>query len=289
MKLHPGNDTGDLFYHYYKKWVASFQKSIFKAGITARDKDIHKARVVLKKIFALLNFFEILEAAGFGHIKNSNLFRKIFTEAGKLRELQVNLQLVEKYCHAPHTACPFSEYLAKEVKKCSKEFITAIIRFDENKLKSLNKTIKKFCDRMSSETVSVKAYEFLLSKALKIGFLAERSKDEAGIHKIRKELKKMKAVTSLLNQIESRKEREFLIKKLERAEALIGEWHDHVVLVDYLNQFMQKETVIEEPFKARLLDLREKVVSESSNRLTLVIPLVTEISTMVFQKPLKDK
>ena len=278
MRLQPRDEPGELLYRFYKKWVTSFIETIFKAGITAGNKDIHESRVFLKKIFALLSFFEVLEASGFRFGKYAKLFRSIFQAAGNVREIQVNLVLVRNYRHScPEGAETLLKYLEKDLRTAIRAFTTAITGFPAAKLQKSQKAVKEYCQDLDPEVISEKSQEFLLSGAMKIGYLAEHSRDESDIHRIRKELKKMKAVATLLSQIEPGRERGNLINKLEKAEIMIGEWHDMIVLAEYIEKSGQKTVPATGDILITLQTMKETIQAQGSEKLVLVRPLIKEI------------
>jgi CHAD domain-containing protein len=289
MKLQRKLEPGEYFYRFFRKRTSSFHASIYKAGITADTHDIHKARVDLKKVFALFNFFEMLGALGFNQKKNASLFRDIFLQAGKIRENQVNLQNIEKYRPDTSGMILFSRFLKKEQKKFTKAFIAAVVQFDEKRLKEVTKTIKKCCNDINSETISRKSGDYLSKKAGKLKLLAEHPEEEKNIHKIRQELKKTGAIISLLYQIRPEQDIERLIAKVNETEVLIGEWHDQIVLLDSLDRFFKSETKIETGLLKEMTDLKEQIESENIRRLDTIMPLVLDVTLMILQKPPEDK
>ena len=289
MKLQRKLEPGEYFYRFFRKRTYSFHASIYKAGITADTDDIHKARVDLKKVFALFNFFDMLEATGFNQKKSASLFRDIFLKAGRIRENQVNIQNIDKYGQDTPGMVLFSRFLKKEQKKFTKAFIAAVVQFDEQRLKEVAKTIKKCCRDISSETVTRKSGDYLSKKAGRIKLLAEHPEDDNNIHKTRQEMKKMGAIASLLFQVIPEPETERLIIKLNQAEVLIGEWHDQVVLLDSLDQFLKSETRIETGVLKEMTDLKQHIESENIRRLEKIMPLVLDVTLMILQKPIEDK
>ena len=277
-------EAGDFFYRFYKKRTSSFYANLYKAGITASDEDIHKARVDLKKVFALFSFFEILGPGNFNKKKYSFLFKNIFNKAGKMRENQVNIQYVEKYQHDYPGVLLFMKYLKSEQKKSAKGFIAAIVQFDEKKLKKISKSIKKVCHEMKSDTIIERSKDYLWEKARKIESVRHKTGDIESVHTIRKELKKTGAILSLLHQVKPGEDLEKLLDHVNKTEALIGEWHDRVVLIDTLKKFFKSFLNHDEVTMTQLMELNGIVGKEAEQKLEALLPFVDEVVRLTEQR-----
>jgi CHAD domain-containing protein len=72
------SETGEFLYRYFRKLIASFQSSLYKAAITCDIEDIHKARVDVKKMNAL---FILFDTAVPGFSKISSIRRGLFVRS----------------------------------------------------------------------------------------------------------------------------------------------------------------------------------------------------------------
>ncbi|MEI7982797.1 MAG: hypothetical protein WCI71_14185, partial [Bacteroidota bacterium] len=107
-------ETGEFLYRFYRKRIASFLASLYKASITCDDKDIHKARVDVKKIFALFHLFELVLSDTFKQENHYPLLKQIFAHSGRIREIQINLGWVDHYGPSFPGMHEFREYLVDE-------------------------------------------------------------------------------------------------------------------------------------------------------------------------------
>ena len=281
-------EAGEFFYRYFKKRTSSFHATLYKAGITATDEDIHKARVDLKKVFALFSFFEILGPGNFSKKKYSSVFKQIFNRAGKMRECQVNILYAEQYMIDYPGVLLFIRYLKNEQKKSAKAFISAVFQFDEQKLKEISKSIKKVCSEIRSDAIIARSEEYIKGKRRKIESVVRKIEDPESVHTIRKELKKMGAILSLLFQVKPEENLETLLYKVNITESLIGEWHDRVVLIDSLNHFLKINNETIETSFTGLKNLKEMITVEASQKLETLLPHVEGIVRMagdIFDAP----
>lgn len=282
-------EPGELFYRFYRKRISSFLVTVYKAGITGKDKDIHKLRVDLKKVNALFNFFGMLEFSGFSIGKSARHFRDIFRQAGKIREMQVNLRYLEQTDASVPGILSFRRFLKKEQKKYIKEFIAAIARFDEKKLKPVDRSIKRCCRLMDSAGIMTRSGDFLHKKSCLIRTLAEHPENDENIHRIRQELKKMGAISSLLLQVGPGQDIRQLVAKLNETEVLIGEWHDRVVLLDSMEHFVRSSAGMDERSSAGLKRLKESIATDNSEILTAIMPKVVDLTETVITRPSTDE
>jgi len=79
----------EFYWRFYKKRTTSFLANLYKSSITGDEKDIHRTRLDMKKIYAILELFEMLDPGNFNQ-ENFEIFKVLFRFSGKIRELQVN-------------------------------------------------------------------------------------------------------------------------------------------------------------------------------------------------------
>ena len=99
----------------------------------------------------------------------------------------------------------------------------------------------------------------------------------------------MGAIASLLAQISSGQEIKQLIARLHQTEVLIGEWHDRIVLLESLNQFVKSESGIHQELVKKLEDLKHSIEIDQTKRLNTIMPMVIELTDVIRQKPLNHK
>jgi CHAD domain-containing protein len=289
MNRQSGNKTGEFLYHYYQKRIASFLLNIYQAGITAKEEDIHKARVDLKKIFALFDFFKMIGFDMFKNEKPQQIFNAVFNAAGKIREIQMNLLYIENLGENDPALKLFSRYLKNNSKKKTRLFIQSIINFDERRLTKIRGNIKKNCRDLAIENIIHKCDEFFQMHSAKIKKYRLKSDETENIHKIRKEMKEISSIAGLLNLLKVDECTENLIKALNQAELLIGEWHDRIVLNKSLNHFIKVNENKQEQIINTLERVKKNVDKNTEDLLTRLLPEVDNVVIHIAQIPFLRK
>jgi len=289
MKRLPEITTGDFLYHYYQKRSSSFLLNIYNAGITATENDIHKARVDLKKLFALFSFFEMI---GFDLSKNGDpqeIFHDVYLAAGKIREIQMNLLYIEKLERNDPELELFSSYLKKSSKKRTKQFIQSIIRFDEKQLNRVRGSIKKGCRNIKTERIIDICDDFFQLHSDRIKKYRLKTTKTENIHKIRIEMKKISEVAGLLKLLRVDEFVEKLISALNQTEVFIGEWHDRVVLYKSIDSFIKKNEKSNGRIFMTLESVKKDVDKETEDLLKKLLPESDNVVSLIDQIPFLKK
>lgn len=200
--------------------------------------DIHQMRVSIKKIRTVLNVLEISSNHEYSKQEHLILLRNLFQAAGKMREAQLNLSLTKKQKAA--YLLPYTEYLLKIQKNASEELGKEIQLFNSSKLNVLNKDLLIKCKSIADQSITKEALIFVSDKLQKVIKLKVRTQNDILLHKIRKHLKQVSEILTLLNEIHCGQEvihLKSVVKSLARAA---GKWHDIKVLIDSMNDFLQQ-------------------------------------------------
>lgn len=174
----------------------------------------HKIRLEIKRIKALL---------GLIHFNNKKFkdhthyipFRNIFRAAGKLREAGLQQELIEQYTRS-HT--PFYHSPAKGVGKLKKaipQLAKALVKHEKIILKEIAE-IRRW---LYNTHLQNKKYDLLKKLSTRYSI--------ADLHKIRKQLKELIYLTSIDKQ-------QHIDPLLISMAELIGNWHDKILLLEYL-------------------------------------------------------
>ena len=281
MKPLHENKAGTFLYRYYQKRSASFWLNICKAGITATENDIHKARVDLKKLFALFVFFDVLS---FEKIKSSDprkLFNNIYNAAGEIREIQMNLLYLESLQRPDADLQLFSTFLKSNLKSKIKKFIQSIIKLDEKKFDQLRRTIRKSCKELNVEKIISKCDHFFMIHSKKIKKYRLDTSIIENVHKIRKEMKKISEVAGLLKLTRTDEFIENLITSLNDTEMYIGDWHDKVVLYNSIDSFIQKNEKCKEGKCTSLENLKNSMIKDADALLKKILPGVDKVVDLI--------
>jgi CHAD domain-containing protein len=177
------------------------------------DEALHRLRVAVKKIKA----FARLSAAcsDFNSAKDIRLLRKMFKQAGTIRDAGNHLQLLEHFHEAPESYKTEQDQLKA---KASAQFV-----HDIREYRRLGKTAHR---RLSADIYSIRTdciKDWYAGQLVKTGVLVTASGDK--LHKARKLIKELLYVQKVLPSglaDELNLDREYL----DKLQDAIGKWHD---------------------------------------------------------------
>jgi len=263
------NDTeyqiDEFLFRFYRKRTASFLVNIYKAGITGASKDIHRARLDVKKILAIVDLLRIVRSKSDKDPEFEKIFKKLYHASGRIREIQVNMLLLTRAEFAGYDMTLFNNDLLMQEKKMTLEFLKVIRKFDEQKLFRIEKRIKKEVSKITSVTLQKKTTRYIHSKTTLIQELLENGDGEENIHKVRQHIKELSTVLSLVFAIKASDNLEMIISRLNKSEMMIGDWHDRVILADSMRIFLEQSTDYSE---SQMTPVKEchQIIFEENNR-----------------------
>ncbi|HTF03267.1 MAG TPA: CHAD domain-containing protein [Bacteroidia bacterium] len=233
--------------YFQERWHTVFVHFDQFAGHT-NEHDLHKLRVELKKIKALLRLHEDMSGK-LPAEREMKLLRDLFSQAGEIRNIQVSAQLVKKY-KGGNTS--FFTKQRKLVAEKAKEFVKDT-RDNAGDLSELNATIWKNFRDISDRDI-LRWYKNKLRKLN--SYFSPRLKTRE-LHQARKLIKRLTYTHRVLNSKLSGKLR-LNTDYLHEIEALIGQWHDTVVALDLL----RKQSPLHKTTLSKLAQQKQKLVEQ---------------------------
>ena len=237
---------------YLKKIRKKILHLLKKSPGKFEDEDYHQLRVEIKKLKSVAGFLEFANE-GFSKTKHLKPFSKIYKQAGKIRELQLEEAFLKK------NDAQFIEHYLKEMdKKIQKEKKKFGLLITKKIRKKTKKAISKTA-QVLRKTGEDDVIRFIKNERSKIASLiVQLPVNPANAHQLRKILKEdfynRKRVDWPSENIEA--ENDLLL--------LLGKWHDCVVLNNQIGTSVSKaETDPDE--LAQLLKINAGVFAESEN------------------------
>lgn len=211
---------------YFRERWENFLHHFEQFAKRTNAEDLHRVRVELKKIRALL--FIQKEVHDEPYKRASALLKKVFRLGGKIREAQVNAQLVK---HAGAGSVEFFTAHRNTVAKQSKAFIQ-FVRRNPDKLITVNTKVWKSLRRVSSSAIR-KLNKKLLEEIRSAYF--PRMKVSA-LHEARKLIKRMVYMHGMLRKADAEK-LTVPIEQLRKLEEETGKWHDVIIAKELVRKF----------------------------------------------------
>jgi CHAD domain-containing protein len=280
---------GEFLFQFYRKRTSSFLANIYKAIITGESEDIHRLRVDVKKIYALYSLFEMIRPDLFKKKLQYNLFKNLFKLSGRIREIQVHMIFLSKPKFKKTDFVSFIAFLKEQENQATRNFLMAIKGFNDKALKSTEKKIRKICLDIPARKLSQKSEEFIRKKAGNIQRLLNEDAGIENVHKIRKHLKAMSTVTTLVSTVRHNEKLELIISGLNKTEVMIGEWHDKIVLTDIIDLYMKNRAETSEENLMPLQSLHQTLMDENHNLLKRLLPEAGKVVNLILQSDEVEK
>lgn len=242
---------------YLKKSRKIILRLLKKSPKKFEDEDYHQLRVEIKKLKSVAGFIEFSNKR-FSKRKQLKPFSKLYKQAGKIRELQLeeaflkknNVQFIKHYL----------DDVAKSIKKEKKKFSSLISKKARKKIKMAIRAIESILIKTNEKDV----IQFMNNERSKITSLTQKlplNPDDA--HKLRKILKEDFYNRKRINQPSEK------IKAEDNLLELLGKWHDCVVLNDQIGRSILKPAM--KPTElAELLKINALISSQSENLFTKI-------------------
>lgn len=187
--------------------------------VDSRDPEaLHQLRVTLKKVKALARFAK--SCSGGDHLKDFNGLRKMFKQAGIIRDAGNHLQLLERFHPAP-----------LEYKEQQQQVQTTETEKFIRRAKKHRRNGKRAGHRLLAGIQSIPAsciHDWFAVRIVATGILLTASGDD--LHKARKQIKEMLYIEKLLPEDMSeslRLDQDYL----DHLQETIGQWHDASIVV----------------------------------------------------------
>jgi CHAD domain-containing protein len=279
---------GEFLYQFYRKRTSSFLAGIYKSTITGEPEDIHRLRVDVKKIYALYSLFELMKPELFERQMKYRLFVDLFKLSGRIREIQVHQIFLAKPKYKKTDFSSFINFLKEQESQATRDFLMAIKNFNDKELKSTEKEIKKICLKIPVNKLSRKSEEFIRKRATKIQNLLGEEPGTENVHKIRKHLKAMSTVSSLVSTVNPDEKLALIITGLNKTETMIGEWHDKIVLSDAIDLYLKNQVEIPEEGLMMLNNLRQSLKDDNQVLLKRLLPEACKVAELILADELMN-
>lgn len=237
---------------YLKKIRKNIITLLKKSPEIFEDEDYHKLRVEIKKLKAVAGFIQFSKKH-FSKRKAVKPVLKIYKQAGKIRELQLEASFLKK--NNPQFIEQYLSDLDKRIEKEKKKFASLPRRKTKRKTKKAFKEIELFLEKIN-EAANI---QFINKEREKVAQLTRQLPlKPANVHQLRKLLKEDFYTRKRMDQPSPK------IKAEDDFLELLGSWHDCVVLNNQIGTSILKAKI--DPAElAELLKINASVSLQSEN------------------------
>lgn len=227
----------------------------------------HKLRVEIKKLSALFDLINYC-SKDFRRKKTFEPFKEIFRQAGKVRELQLEIMMLKKYLPI-RSLTDYRNSLGKLRLHEQETFFSIINKQFPARLKKKYETIIPLLSKINKK----EANSYLEQKKRSIQkLLSKGTLKTKNVHKIRKRLKQVNYIVKSLSIKEKNKNN----SNQELLTDILEKWHDCRVTINHLNKAIDAGSLNPED-NIEIEKLKTKISSKSEllfNKIELTIPLL---------------
>lgn len=196
---------------------------------------IHELRVSIKNLRACLTLFELCSKEIFNKHAHFDLLAPLFKKAGRIRETQINLILIDSVSSIQ----PFKNHLLKLCAKYSKRLAEEINHFDFKSLSALNETLSTTIQPLGIVHISSVTERFLREKWSDAIEVMQEKRNVKSLHELRCTLKVIREILVILGSVTHDKDIIAMHQQLKIMHGKIGEWHDREVLQLAIRSYLQ--------------------------------------------------
>lgn len=203
---------------------------------------IHQLRLCFKKIRAsntLLNRINDSNSDEKDLKKLIQILKETHFILGKLRDCQVQKSLLAEFSEtSPYSFPELEKELARKEKSCYFESVDILTEFAMKGKKKLLKRTRSIGNKLNKLKLAEKANDAVKRQLSKISrLLLTNSVSEEAYHSIRKSLKELGYIATILSKDLDKTELMIRSKWVKLPEQALGKWHDLVLFRDEILEF----------------------------------------------------
>jgi CHAD domain-containing protein len=264
---------------YLSKQCGLFQKN-FNLVISDFDEDaIHDMRVAIKRIRAVFLLTERLIPGEFDALAEEGEMRRLFRLSGRMRDAQVQQLLLSTAAQdIGSTFGEYQTYLQTTESKAVKKFKKFLKEYDaEDDLKQKHEKVADLISKSGPEQVRLQIVQFVDELLMTAGKMHSDYEHDENLHEIRRKLKQCHYLLSVFNQRDpDLPQLKTTLKKLDKVNELLGNWHDQLVAMEMLDRFLEEFRKKGEAGENRYLLLRSNLAENRYLLYNKVVSYFTE-------------
>jgi len=217
-------DLVKLTDHYFK----SFETLYLKMVNTDNKESVHDTRVSIKRIMALLAFFEELKICNKKQVKKVLSEFNIFEVAGKYRENQIYLELLELYKNKlNHKFDNLYRSLKRTLVIFKNEFQNTMGDISFIEIYKKTEIIKDGINNTSEKKIAKGFIKYVEGRILFCNKYSAETNFRDYLHEIRCKLKQLRFILEQIKLYQKKEIKDIIsFNDLKQVELMLGDWHD---------------------------------------------------------------
>lgn len=223
-----------LFYHQTQ--MAEFQYQFHRAETELGEGPIHDLRVNLKKIRTLFKLIQYLDS-DFNLKSNFCLFRRIFKEAGLIRDIQVQIELMTAFSKPRNHQ--FKSYLHDLETEGKIRFRQKLVETNLDELAPIDGAIEAAVARIQEPGLNGRIVDFIIQRIESAARSFHEGTSIDSMHHSRILLKDAYYMLQMLQEFEVQTgPLALLLERVDQLQDTFGTWHDWEVALHHLDDYL---------------------------------------------------
>ncbi|MBO0939122.1 CHAD domain-containing protein [Fibrella sp. HMF5335] len=260
-------ETTNTLHDFFRHRAHSLVERIGDARHHPTDERIRRVRVGIKRLRSLFRLIELIRPHRFKSRRHERALRKLFKQAGRVRELQVSQDAL------PHLSVPadvkkqYRLFLAKREHKARKKLKKALGQFHKKDLKPAARLVRRLGKKTTPAKIDGRLRAFIDREALAIDALQRAERTPESTHQARKHLKALLEIGTLLIQHTPDDALAKVLTTAKQLQTQIGTWHDKIVLLQQLEAFIATDNDLPPTTADRLVARQQQLATQQTQRL----------------------
>ncbi len=259
----------------YQKQTEIFRKYFRLSMERSGEEDIHQLRVSVKKLRALLSLIEKITGGSYNKKKHFALFKDFFLISGRVRETQINLDMLRRFGNKYITE-HFRQYSEKNLSAFIYKMLRRLRFFDLSAFERLNSEMVKKTAGIKDDEIKKAAYHYLRELLVQINIMKTYIAGDEQLHDIRKKLRTSEEILTIVKNDNNPEMTDKLKNQIKLIREQIGKWHDYDVFILSLKNYAGKEE--NKSVSSNILKTANQVKSRNSQRKKRIIEMLDDFN-----------
>ncbi|MCW0483916.1 CHAD domain-containing protein [Gaoshiqia sediminis] len=223
---------------YINKQLDVFNRYLERVSANTNMDDVHKLRVAIRKLRTLLSVFDHAQITTGRKEDFTLLAGSLFALAGRLRDAQVNQQLLSN--RKAGYLLPYVNYLKGAQKRAMRLLVKEIAAFEPSRMERLLNECLLQAQALTDEQLLAAIWDYIRYKLEKINRLVQAGTNDQQLHKIRVQLKPVNDSLNFLKADGLPVKPGIPFGEISKMTEQLGNWHDALVLQKSLKAYSRR-------------------------------------------------
>lgn len=230
----------DQILTYFRKHKQIIEENLILCEDPADIEAIHNLRLSVKRLRVVGKLADMFSEQSFGSKKRMRAINKLFKSSGRLRDIQVTLQLLKDTRDT--SLLPLIEKFEKKKHKQRLKFENALQVYEKGCLDELETGLTNILTGIKEKQALQAGHMLLAELEMKVHDLYHGSNGEKRMHDIRTRLKEIIYLNNIFDeQLPLQEQLNISIERLREVGEIAGTWHDCLNLEEKLGKYLSKK------------------------------------------------